>query len=138
MHWCPQTNIGKIAFWLGLSGVIIVILLNILSEKTYCEICPEGYRLDGEVCNPVCYYSVPQCLMPSVEPTCNMDPVENDPVRIINIIFGLLAMAGILASGIMSLIAIIKEKDYAILLFLPVLFGLFGLFMVIGELVFPH
>jgi len=27
--------------------------------------CPEGFRKDGDACNPECYYSTPKCLMPS-------------------------------------------------------------------------
>lgn len=29
--------------------------------------CPQGYRQEGETCNPECYYSTPKCLMPSVK-----------------------------------------------------------------------
>jgi len=29
--------------------------------------CPEGYVLEGNVCNPTCYYSTPKCLMPSIQ-----------------------------------------------------------------------
>lgn len=29
-----------------------------------CE-CPSGYRKEGDVCNPECYYSTPPCLAPS-------------------------------------------------------------------------
>ena len=28
--------------------------------------CPRGYILEGNACNPECYYSTPKCLMPSV------------------------------------------------------------------------
>jgi hypothetical protein len=28
-------------------------------------VCPQGYVLDGEVCNPSCYYETPKCLRPS-------------------------------------------------------------------------
>ena len=28
--------------------------------------CPEGYEQEGAVCNPVCYYSDPPCLAPSI------------------------------------------------------------------------
>jgi hypothetical protein len=31
--------------------------------------CPEGYILEGDVCNPECYYSTPKCLAPSI--MCN-------------------------------------------------------------------
>jgi hypothetical protein len=27
--------------------------------------CPDGYRKDGDACNPECYYSKPACMMPS-------------------------------------------------------------------------
>jgi hypothetical protein len=30
-------------------------------------VCPDGYRKDGEACNPECYYSTPRCLAPSVQ-----------------------------------------------------------------------
>lgn len=29
--------------------------------------CPADYTLEGDVCNPNCYYSTPKCLMPSVQ-----------------------------------------------------------------------
>ncbi len=29
--------------------------------------CPDGYRKDGDACNPNCYYSKPPCLSPSLE-----------------------------------------------------------------------
>lgn len=35
------------------------------TSKSNCS-CPEWYRQEGEVCNPECYYSNPQCLSPSV------------------------------------------------------------------------
>ena len=28
--------------------------------------CPEGYRKEGDACNPECYYSTPRCLAPSI------------------------------------------------------------------------
>ena len=34
--------------------------------KTECG-CPEGYILEGESCNPECYYIDPGCLIPSLE-----------------------------------------------------------------------
>jgi hypothetical protein len=36
--------------------------------KNICK-CPEGYILEGDVCNPRCYYSTPKCLAPSI--MCN-------------------------------------------------------------------
>ncbi len=29
--------------------------------------CQDGYVLEGDVCNPECYYSTPPCLIPSVQ-----------------------------------------------------------------------
>jgi len=29
-------------------------------------VCPEGFRKEGDVCNPGCYYSTPPCLAPSI------------------------------------------------------------------------
>jgi len=51
---------------------------------------------------------------------------------------GILVMVAIIASGVSAVIALIKHKDKAILLIIPLLIGLFGIFFVIGELVFPH
>jgi len=31
--------------------------------------CPTGYVLEGNVCNPECYYSTPQCYTPSIQCT---------------------------------------------------------------------
>ena len=36
-------------------------------------VCPEGYRQEGDACNPECYYSKPPCLAPSVK--CEYKPV---------------------------------------------------------------
>lgn len=30
-------------------------------------VCPEGYRQEGESCNPECYYGTPKCMMPSIQ-----------------------------------------------------------------------
>lgn len=138
MYWLPKTKIGKISLWLGISGLIIIILLNILAETAYCGICPEGYKRDRSVCNPNCYYNNPPCLSPSIEPICNMDVADNNLWRTSDIVFGLLAMAGILGSGIMSFISIIKYRERAILIFIPIILGIMGLIFVLGELFIPH
>ena len=38
--------------------------------------CPEGFRKEGEACNPGCYYSEPRCLMPSQQ--CQKSYVCNE------------------------------------------------------------
>jgi len=38
--------------------------------------CPEGFRKEGEACNPECYYSEPKCLMPSQQ--CQKSYVCNE------------------------------------------------------------
>lgn len=136
MKWYPKTKLGKISLWLGLSGIIAIILLNIFAENAYCGLCPEGFRKDRNSCNPECYYSEPPCLSPSVEPFCNME--ENDSWRPFDIVLGLLAMASILGSGIISLISIIKCRERAILIFIPVILGIFGLIFILGEIFIPH
>jgi len=39
-------------------------------------LCPQGYRQEGEACNPECYYSKPKCLQPSV--VCEKSYVCNE------------------------------------------------------------
>ena len=135
-YFLPKTKTGKVSLWLGISGLIVIILLNILAENAYCGLCPEGFRKDGNSCNPECYYSTPKCLSPSVEPFCNMG--ENDSWRPFDIVFGLLAMVSVLVSGILSFISIIKYKERAILIFIPVILGVLGLIFVLGEIFIPH
>lgn len=36
------------------------------NDKDNC-VCPEGYRQEGEACNPSCYYNTPRCMMPSIQ-----------------------------------------------------------------------
>lgn len=138
IYLLPKTRIGKISLVLGLLGLITIILLNVIEEADFCSICPGGYRLNGNICNPECYYSNPPCLSPSIEPSCNMNLVENNLWRTFKIIFGLLAMASILGSGIISLISIIKYYERSILIFIPLILGVLGLLFVFGEFLFPH
>lgn len=63
---------------------------------------------------------------------------ENDLWRPFDIVLGLLAMASILLSGIMSFISIIKYRERAILIFIPVALGILGLIFLLGELIIPH
>ena len=56
----------------------------------------------------------------------------------IRIIPSLLAMVCIIIGGIISMFAIIKYRDSAILLFLSALFGLFGIIFVLVEFLVPH
>jgi hypothetical protein len=30
-------------------------------------ICPVGYKNDGGICNPDCYYNTPRCMQPSIQ-----------------------------------------------------------------------
>ena len=54
------------------------------------------------------------------------------------IIPGFIAIFAILTAGVTSIISIIKYKDYALMLIIPVLIGLFGLMLVLGEFLIPH
>ena len=51
---------------------------------------------------------------------------------------GFLSIGLMVIFGITSVVAIIKNKDKAILLFVSALFGLFGIFFVLGEFLVPH
>ena len=51
---------------------------------------------------------------------------------------GFLTVICMLVAGILSVIALVRRQDHAILLFVPALFGLLGLFFVLGELIFQH
>lgn len=112
IYFLPRTKIGKISFWLAVSGVLIIIILNIIS----------GLMQKNDSCdeNGICY-SNPEGLG-----------------RTIRIIFSLLAMAAVCISFITTLIAIIKYKDYALLLIIPLLLGLMGIMFVLGEFLVPH
>ena len=39
---------------------------QIVNETAECK-CPEGYRKQGDVCKPECYYNTPRCMKPSLE-----------------------------------------------------------------------
>jgi hypothetical protein len=51
---------------------------------------------------------------------------------------GILPVICLIAAGIASVVAWAKFKDRAILLMLSALFGLFGLILILGELILPH
>ncbi len=38
--------------------------------------CPDGYKKEGDTCNPLCYYSEPKCLAPSIQ--CERSYVCNE------------------------------------------------------------
>jgi hypothetical protein len=138
MYWFPKTTIGKLSLWLVFLGVVTIILLNVIGDLAFCGKCPDGYRKEGEVCNPECYYSTPPCLAPSVPASCNRELVASTVWRTLDIILGLAAMISILFGGVLSLLALFKKKDRAILLYLPLLIGVLGLVFIVGEFVFPH
>ena len=51
---------------------------------------------------------------------------------------GFLMGGAIVGGGIISIISIVKYRDYAIFLFLSSLIGILGILFVIGEFAFPH
>lgn len=53
-------------------------------------------------------------------------------------ISGLLSIGLMVIFGITSIISIIKNKDRAVLLFISSFFGLLGIFLILGEFLFPH
>jgi hypothetical protein len=138
MQWLPKTKIGKISFWMVISGFLVIVLLNVIGELAFCNDCPDGYLIEGHVCNPACYYSTPACLSPSIASTCNTNLVDTLMWRIIDITLGLLSMISIISGGVLSFIALFKKKDRALLLYVPLLIGVLGLLFLLGELLFPH
>jgi tellurite resistance protein TehA-like permease len=63
--------------------------------------------------------------------------VGPDPVALIVIATVIFGISGI-AAFITALISIIKSKERSILVFLAAVVGLFCLFFVLGEFLFPH
>lgn len=51
---------------------------------------------------------------------------------------GLIPLALMLVFGITSTVTILKNKDYAISLFIAALIGLLGLISILGEFLLPH
>ena len=52
--------------------------------------------------------------------------------------FGIFMLLCGLASGIVGLLAVIRKGERSWMVWLPILFGLFVLLLVIGEVVVPH
>lgn len=115
IYFLPRTKIGKISFWLVISGFLLIIILNVIA----------GLMQSNDICNEngICYSNLPDGSLIIV---------------FTRIIPGLLAMGCILIAGITSIISIVKYCDYTILLFLSALIGLLGILFVIGEFAFPH
>ena len=117
IYFLPRTKIGKISFWLVISGFILIIILNVIS----------GLMQRNDICD---------------ENGCQPAPGSLDESQIFifftRVIPGLLAIGCIIVAGITSFISIIKYKDYAILLFLSALLGIMGIIFVLGEFLVPH
>lgn len=64
--------------------------------------------------------------------------IDAGPTRILLIFFGLAMLACGLASGIISLLAILRRGERSWLVWLPLLPAFWVIFMLLGELVFPH
>ncbi|KHO46089.1 MAG: hypothetical protein QS98_C0005G0036 [archaeon GW2011_AR3] len=65
-------------------------------------------------------------------------PGNDDVARFYVIIPGLVAMLLVIAGGISSVVATIKHKDRAWLLYIPMLMGVGGILFLLGEFLFPH
>ena len=95
----------------------MIIILNIIA----------GLMARNDVCN------VNGC-QPALE-SLGASPIF---IFITRIIPGLLGMVAVLTSLVTSLIAIIKYKESAILLIIPLLLGLMGVMFVLGEFLTTH
>ena len=117
MYWLPKTKMGKISFRLVISGILIIILLNVMSAMM-----SKNDPCNAEGCEPA-------------PGDWELNPIFMFFTRILP---GLLALECVVIAGITSTIAIIKYRDRAILLFVSALIGLMGLTFVLGEFLFPH
>lgn len=114
MYLLPKTKIGKVSFWLVISGLLVIVVLNVVAE-----LMQANDRCDA---NGICYSNVE----------------EGGWVWLTRIIPSLLAMAAICTAGITSIVAIAKYRDRAILLFLSSLLGIMGMLFVLGEIFIEH
>lgn len=70
---------------------------------------------------------------------CSVERCElNQSWRIFTIIISLLAIISIIGGGISSIVALTKYHDKAIILFFPIVLGLFGVLFVLGEIFIQH
>jgi peptidoglycan/LPS O-acetylase OafA/YrhL len=67
------------------------------------------------------------------------DPVERaDWQRTLLILYGISMLVCGLASGVLALIAVARRHERSWLVWLPLVVGLFVIFLVVGEFLFPH
>ena len=71
---CPIAN--------GATTTFETSTLITTSTATSTCACPEGYYLEGEACNPICYKSSPRCLMPSI--ICTPDNAQGTSAGLAN------------------------------------------------------
>src|SRR3989338_74940 len=64
--------------------------------------------------------------------------IDDLVLRIFFILPGLFSLLLIIAAGITSFFAFFKYKDYALILIIPWIIGLMGIFFAIGEIIFEH
>jgi hypothetical protein len=65
-------------------------------------------------------------------------PEKTGVLRGLAIVYGWVLMLSGLASGVLSVVALLKDKERSWMALLPLLFGLYVVFMLVGELLFPH
>ena len=104
MYAYPKTRIGKFAFWLAVSGFVVIYAqywLTMLLQDS------GGFLDAGLMLN-------------------------------FKIALGILAMIVVMVAGVLSVIAITKHRDRAILLFVSAFIGCMGLLFILGEFLLPH
>ncbi len=114
----PRTKLGKVSFWLVISSILIIFILNVIS----------GIMSKNDIC--------------TAEGICQPAPedleLNSTFVLFTRILPGLLAMGCVVIAGILSIVVIVKYKERAILLFLSALLGLLGSIFMLGEILTIH
>jgi putative hemolysin len=64
--FCKVMKMKIILMVLFMAATLALVGCEKAQTPSQC-VCPEGYRQEGNACNPNCYYSEPRCLQPSIE-----------------------------------------------------------------------
>ena len=65
-------------------------------------------------------------------------PEKSGLLRGLAIVYGWVLMLSGLASGVLSVVALLKDKERSWMALLPLLFAVYVVFMLVGEFLFPH
>ena len=104
----PKTNLGKWSFWLIVAMPILILIGSSLTNSLY-ESVPSGDTI--------------------------LEDIANRPVLALSMLAGLASGVGAFITG---LVAILKQKERAILVYAASVIGAGTLIFLIVEFSFPH